>query len=73
MTGRPFNPNDENRPLVPQHRTANAESGYRPGGLNPHDDKTDPQVTEEFVLVRAALCVRGSVLGDRRAIFVFQG
>jgi uncharacterized protein with LGFP repeats len=27
MTGGPFTPNDENGPLLPQHRTANAESG----------------------------------------------
>jgi hypothetical protein len=27
MTGRPFTPKDENGPLLPQHGTANAESG----------------------------------------------
>jgi len=30
MTGRPFTPKDENGPLLPQHGTANAESGQRP-------------------------------------------
>ena len=28
MTGRPFAPNDEDRPLLPQHRTANERAGH---------------------------------------------
>jgi hypothetical protein len=47
MTGRPVTPNDENGPLVPQHRTANEERG---------------QCQRAVDGPMAALSIRGSVL-----------
>jgi hypothetical protein len=46
-TGGPFTPNDENRPLVPQHRTANERA---------------VDASERWARPMAALSIRGSVL-----------
>jgi hypothetical protein len=58
MTGGPFTPNDENRPLVPQHRTAN---------------ERERSVALDLTLDGAALCARRSLAALLRSRFCASG